>query len=121
MTDLVLVAPRLDNRPALHFRTLLDGSWYGFRLSFNTRMQGWYLDLETTDGTLLAAGLRVAVGTDLLRPFGDGRLPPGQLFAVDVEGQDRDPSRYGLSGPIALVYRPEADVEAAAGTADAIP
>jgi hypothetical protein len=120
VTDLVLAAPRLDSRPALRFRTLLDGAWYGFRLAYNTRMQAWYLDLETSDGSLVLAGMRIAVGTNLLRPFGDGRLPPGQLFALDVEGQDRDPGRFDLSGPIQLLYRPEADVAAAAGTADEV-
>jgi uncharacterized protein DUF6983 len=117
VADLILVAPRVDARPAIRWRTLLEGAWYGFRMAYNTRMQGWYLDVEGDDGTLLVAGLRVAVGTNLLRPFGDDRLPPGQLYAIDVEGQDRDPGRYGLSGPIQLRYRTAADALAAAGTA----
>lgn len=121
MSDLILTGARADARPALRFRTLLEGAWYGFRLAYNTRLQAWYLDVEGDDGSPLVNGLRVAVGTDMLRPFGDTRLPPGQLFAVDVEGQGRDPWRYGLSGPIQLRYRTLADVEAAAGTADAIP
>lgn len=117
MTDLVLTAARLVERPALRWRSLLDGGWYGFRLAYNTRLQWWTLDVEGDDGSPLVAGLRVTTGTSLLRPFGDVRLPPGQLFAQDVEGQDRDADRYALAGPIQLVYRPVADVEAAAGTA----
>lgn len=117
MADLVLLAPRNDSRPALRWRSLLEGAWYSFRLAFNVRAQRWTLDLENDDGTAIVQGLRVVEGVDLLAPhrWRPG-VPPGQLYALDVRGSHTEPGRLDFSARIELRYRPEADVAALEGT-----
>ena len=117
MADLVLLAPRIETRPAMRWRSLLDGAWYTFRLVFNTRARRWTLDLENDDATPVITGIRVVDGVDLLAPhrWRPG-VPPGQLFATDVTGQHTEPGRRDFAGRIGLTYRPEADVAALEGT-----
>lgn len=104
----------------MRFRELLDGTWYGFRLAYNTRMRWWVLDLASADGRDLVLGMRVVVGCSLLAPFRRPELPPGDLFAVDAIGEDQDPERWHLQSRVELVYRPIADVIAARGTASEV-
>jgi hypothetical protein len=116
MAEQVLAPPRLSTKTELHWRERFDGEWYGLRLCYNTRMQWWTLDLEASDGSPLWSGVRIVTGVNLNVPVVDG-APPGQIFALDVESQNRDPGRHDLAGPIVIYYRPLADVLAAVGTA----
>lgn len=116
MAEQILAPPRFSSSTEIHWRERLDGEWYGLRLAYNTRMKWWTLDLEASDGAALWSGIRVVTGVNLNVPVVDG-APPGQIFALDVEGQNRDPGRQDLRGPVVLFYRPQADVAAAVGTA----
>ncbi len=120
MGDQILTAAQQLTRGAGSFRVLLDGTWYGLRLCFNTRMRSWTLDVAAADGTPLVLGLRVVVGVSLLAPIGVQGLPRGQLFAVDALGEGRDPGRDDLRERVELVYRPAADVAALAGTSSEV-
>lgn len=121
MADQVLIATQRTDRPAYRFRSRLDGSVYGLRLVYVSRSKRWHVDVSNEDGEPIIEGLRVVTGISLLEPWrGAPGFPPGQLFAVDPSGRSRDPGRFDLRADIRLVYRPAADVAAAAGTPDEV-
>lgn len=120
MADQVLQGPTKTDRAAMRWRTRLDGRFYEFRLMWNVRMRTWFLDIAQSDGTPLVNAHRAAIGVDVTAPYNDARLPVGQLFFLDSEGQGVEAGRNDLQGRSPLVYRPLADVALAAGTADEI-
>lgn len=120
MTDQILQAPLKTTRAAMRWRTRLEGKVYGFRLVWLVRSRSWMLDIAQSDGAPLVNAHRATEGADVLAPYNDARLPPGQLFLVDTQGQGAEAGRYDLIGRSSLVYRPAADVAAAVGTADEV-
>lgn len=122
MADLVLLGPKRTDRPAFRFRTQLEGTLYGFRFVWNSRLFRWYCDLADAAGNTIASGIAIVTGNDLLAaiPGGPGPThdpkPPGQLFVVDDSGAGRLPTRNGWRSDFRLIYRPAADVAAAVGT-----
>lgn len=86
---------------------VLDGRRYLFELTWYGRAEVWMLDVRSSDGTMLLAGIPVRVGQDLLRPYVGDALPGeghGQLVAVDTSGVGVDPGRYDLGTRVVLVY-----------------
>ena len=116
MADQILQGPIKTDRPALNWRTRLDGRVYNFRMMWNVRFRSWFMDIATSDGTPLVNASRATIGTDITAPFNDARLPVGQLFLVDGSGEGVEAARFDLQGAAILKYRPLADVEAAVGT-----
>lgn len=121
MADQLFLATLRSVRPAYRWRSRLDGVFYTFRCAYNTRRRLWHLDLRTSEGEALVLGIPILVGVSLLEPWrGLAGFPPGQIIAQDTTGQDRDPGRQDLRGVVRLIYRPEADVLAAEGTASEV-
>lgn len=118
--DLIMQAPIRDSRPAMRWRTLLEGGWYAFRLVYYERPQSWFLDVLADSGEAIVEGIAVVEGVDLLAPFHSLAVPPGQLFAVDTEGRGRAPNRYAWQGFARLYYRTTTVVAFAADTADEV-
>ncbi len=120
---MILVVPTTSAHPDYTQRTSLDGREYVLRFIYNEREQRWYLDLFDGDETPLALGLKLVANWNLLRRETDARLPPGELYAIDLSGTvdeqaavdldtvrilqiARDPGRddLGADGRVALVY-----------------
>lgn len=71
-----------NSEPWRAFSTTLNGVEYRFECNFNERNGVWSFDLY--DGRsleLLAAGVPIMIGVDLLAPYA---LGIGSLFAVDM-------------------------------------
>lgn len=119
--DLVIETPTRNPRPAMRFRVQLDGTWIGMRLAYNGRADVWTIDLYDDAGTPIVLGVLAVEGHDLLRLWRHRAVPPGQLFVVDLTGQQRTPGRQGWATFARLVYRPASVVELAAGTSYEVP
>lgn len=120
MTDFVLQAPLKTDRPAMRWRGALGDRVFRFRAVWLVRSRDWLVDIATSDGTEIISGHRAAVGTDILAPYNDRRLPAGQLFFRDTQAQGQDPARYDLQGRCQLVWRDPEGVLAAVDTEDEI-
>lgn len=99
----------------------LDGVKYKLTATWIGRSESWWLDVLTIDGTVLLRGIPVRVGTKLLAPFVDKRLPGdglGELVAIDTGGRGIDPGRDDFGTRVKLTYSTAAEV-AAAQTGDA--
>jgi len=86
----------------------LDGAVYTLAAVWNTRMDAWTLDIESSDGAVLARGIRLVLGWPLLRGIDyDDRLPPGEFMVVDPTGRAiEDPKRDSFTdGGYQLLYQ----------------
>lgn len=86
---------------------VLDGRRYLFELSWYPRAEAWMLDLRSSDGTSLLAGIPVRVGQDLLGPHVGDALPGeghGSLVPVDTSGSGTDPGRDDLGTRVVFDY-----------------
>jgi hypothetical protein len=82
----------------------LEGSKYLFRFRWADRASAWLLSIHDDQDVELVAGQALVNTSDLLRPFNDARLPPGQLSVVDVDGLGLDAGKGDLGGRVQLFY-----------------
>ena len=66
----------------------LSGVRYKLNVSWNTMMEGWVLCISDTNDNLILGGVRLSIGTDLLRKYRAScpELPPGEIFVLDTTG-----------------------------------
>ncbi len=84
--------------------TELDGRQFRLTFAWSLREGAWYLDIASRDGTLLAAGLRLAEGVNVLRREASSELPPGPLILLDMSGARAEPTRDDLGKRWVLFY-----------------
>jgi hypothetical protein len=68
----------------------LSGVRYKLNVSWNTQMAGWVLCIADTQDTLILGGIRLSVGSFLLRKYRAScpALPPGEIWVLDTSGDD---------------------------------
>jgi hypothetical protein len=69
----------------------LSGVRYQLYISWNTRMESWYLSVLDTNGNLILAGIRLVPGIDLIGKYRASapELPPGVLLVMDKESDPK--------------------------------
>jgi hypothetical protein len=85
----------------------LDGVRIRLRAMYNASAGGWFLDLSSTDRTLIVGSIALVPGVDLLRPFKHLALPQGVLFVEDLQ-TGAAPDLVTLDVTALLKYRPVA-------------
>lgn len=91
--------------------TTLEGRDYELTFSWFERGDRWYLDIAS-DGVTLLAGLKIVADWPLLRLRTSELLPPGELIALDMTGNGRDPNLRDLGERVKLFYIESEDLEA---------
>lgn len=86
------------------FKTMLEGIKYIFAFRYNTRMGRWIMDIKSSADISLVAGIPLLIGVDYLSTFQDSRLPPGQLFLLNVEDENTECGRDDLGENVFLMY-----------------
>jgi hypothetical protein len=71
----------------------------------------WSLTLIDARREEILSNIKVVGGTDLLGPYSDPRLPPGQLFAHDTQNRFEDPGRNDFESRHILLYIEPGDPE----------
>jgi len=110
VTAFRLHGPDRSTAPAIRWKSVLEGSTYQFLLTYLDRYDAWQLQIALTDGTIILDGERVTEGVDILAPYVDARLPPGELRCVDTLGLGADPTRLDWRERHILTYTTVADV-----------
>ena len=100
----LLKLPLRSDIPAYDFRIDLEGETYTFEFRFNERMGRWIMDLKTENNDPLIMGIPVLIGTDFLERFEVDGLPPGNLFAVNLESEFVDAGRDDLGNNVVIIY-----------------
>jgi len=111
----IQLVPGSDAEPFDQVITL-DGSRYLFRFRWGGRAGAWLLAIHDDQDVELIAGLALVNCSDLLRPYNDERLPPGQISVVDVDDTGIDAGVDDLGGRVQLFYVDLADVESTLAT-----
>lgn len=93
MSTVQVNGPQKSQSIDISWRSVLDGVMYRFRLKYRERYDCWDLQIAESDGSIVIDGIRVTEGIDLLYPYSDHRLPPGELICVDTKGLGASPTR----------------------------
>lgn len=85
------------------FRITLAGVQYVLAFAYRTHaVGGWFLDIYSTDGVALVAGIPLVTGVDLLEPYPD--LDFGGSLFVATDGDPSATPTYTNLGTQAHVY-----------------
>lgn len=94
----------------ISFGAILDDVEYQFQLQWLDRRKFWVLRVIDARRELVIKGIRVVGNSDMLQPYSDTRLPPGQLIAHDTTGKNQDPGRNDWRERHILLYiQPQAE------------
>jgi hypothetical protein len=96
--------PIADPADAWEQDTQLDGRQFRLTFAWSLREEAWYLDIAARDGTLLAAGLKLAEGVNVLRREASSDLPPGPLILLDMTGARAECTHDDLGKRWVLFY-----------------
>lgn len=83
---------------------VLDDREFRLTIEWSVREGAWYVSIASQDGVMLAAGLRLVEGTNVLRRETDPRLPQGKLMLADTTGRREETDRDSIGGRWVLVY-----------------
>ena len=76
-------------------RSALDGRAYIPPFLHNQRLGRWFLDIADQDGVAIGSGLRLVANYPVIRKLTDARRPPGEIYAIDLEGGGDDTDALG--------------------------
>jgi hypothetical protein len=87
------------------FTTILDGIELDFELLNNSRGDYWTMNIYSSAGDLLAAGVRLVTNWPLMLRNTDERLPPGQMMLIDMTGAGTEANYDALGTTHVLMYQ----------------
>jgi len=96
----------ITNEGAQSFRTTLQGNTYQFFISYNSRMEIWYMDIALNN-VPLASGIALLGGTDLV---GQYAIDLKNLYAVNIDNPTTDATADNLGEEVLLVKLTDVEV-----------
>lgn len=95
----------LPDKPFFDIVVDIEGTDYLLTMALNQRDDVYYCSIaDAASGEPIVSGVRCSVGTPLLQFTKDARLPGGELFFLDTQGEGKDPSFGDLSSRCLLYY-----------------
>ena len=104
MAQNIIQGPEQTNRPEIRFGAVLGGRQYDMILTWLPCESFWDFEMFSEAGVALLAGIKVTANIDILQPYTDSRMPPGQLVCHDTENKRQDPGRNDWRQRHRLVY-----------------
>ena len=90
MTDFnFIILPEFSaSTPRWNVQIDLSGVRYKLNISWNSILEGWILSISDTRDNLILGGIRLSVGSYLLRKYRAScpNLPPGEIWLLDTTG-----------------------------------
>lgn len=110
MAQNIIQGPEQTDRPEIRFGAVLGGEQYDLRLTWLPCQSFWEFEMVSQAGEQLLVGIKVTANVDMLQPYSDSRMPPGQLVCHDTDNKQADPTRNDWRERHRLVYvDPETD------------
>lgn len=98
----MIIQMPLTSDPSQTFTTQLGSVKYYFEVKFNSRNEVWTLDLyDDASRDVIALGLPIVLGQDLLEPYNFGI---GSLVALDANAQGQDAGADDLGARVFLYW-----------------
>ena len=89
----------------------LEGAVYNFEFRWNDRDGFWYMSVGGADFVTSAQGVTLNIGTDKLRPYKYGNIPPGRFDVHDTSGLYAEPTLADMGIRVVLRYTDSDDLE----------
>jgi hypothetical protein len=87
MTDNIIFLPEYSSSSSRwNVQVDLSGVRYKLNVSWNSQMEGWVLSILDTKDNLILGGIRLSVGSKLLKKYRAScpSLPPGEIWVMDT-------------------------------------
>ena len=104
MAQNIIQGPEQTDRSEIRFGAVLGGRQFDFKLTWLPCQFFWELEMVSEAGAHLLDGIKVTANIDMLQPYSDSRMPPGQLVAHDTTRLQQDPQRNDWRERHRLVY-----------------
>lgn len=98
--------------PAYVQEVTLENVPYRLVFKWNTRGEYYTIDFQTAEGTLLLAGVKMALNAAMLRRHPGRGLPPGEILVIDPSGAYDKIAFDDVEERISLMYATEAEYAA---------
>ena len=111
MAQNLIQGPEQTDAPEILFGAVLAGEQYDMKLTWLSCQFFWELEMIGPSGDELIVGIKVTANVDMLQPYSDSRMPPGQLICHDTTNLQQDPGRSDWRDRHRLVYVDPVDPE----------
>lgn len=92
------------NLPWYRMRVVLSQATYTVEMTYNTRMDRWFLSILDATGAPILMGLPVLILRNLLSGYRTRPVPPGAFIAVDDSGRALEPALSSFLTDHGLIY-----------------
>lgn len=103
----IQVIPTSSDSAYYEQRTRLDGKDYTLQFAWNQREERWHVSLLDESDEPIVRSIKVLANWPMLRDHRhDDRVPPGELVAVDLTGNNGPPlfDELGIGARCELTY-----------------
>ena len=91
----------------------LEDTPYRLEFIWNSRASAWVMNMYDADDVMLLAGIKLCMGTELIRRFRYRDIPPGAMELISTSYPYVEPTRTSLpEGIVNLAYTTEAEYDA---------
>ena len=87
----------------------IDDEQYRFDVRWNSRDEGWYLDMYASDGTAVALNVKVVLGVNLGRRSLHRFFDNHKIMVIDSSGEGIDPGFDDLNSRVLVVITSPSD------------
>lgn len=98
--------PERTTAAVIDFGTEIDGVQYTLRLEWLHYVQFWILSVGDVAGVQVVDGIRVVANFNMLYPYSDSRLPPGNIICHDTQNLRQPPGRNDWRARHILLFAP---------------
>lgn len=104
MAQHIIQGPSQSDSAEIRFGAILGGRQYDMTLAWNDRMKYWRFEMVGANDERLLDGIGITANIDMLQPYTDARMPPGQLVCHDTENKREQPGRRDFINRHLLIY-----------------
>lgn len=92
------------NEPIWTQNVILDNAPYVLSANYNTRADGWFMDIYTSDDVPLVLGKKLTLGINLLNNIYNELMPKGQIFVVPVADNVFEITRDNMGIEVQIIF-----------------
>ena len=102
--------PLEPSNPNQRFSTTLDSEEFVLDVHWNERAAAWFMNIYAVDGTLIAGGLKLVIGTLIGSRATSAKFPKGYFVVADTSGQRKDATLDDLGTRVGVAFYSYVDV-----------